>query len=114
MLPSQSRLPSIEFSKIKKEGKIFYGKDISILVLGQSGNPLSRFGMIVSTKVSKKAVVRNKIRRYIKRAINDNLLNLRGCDVLVLARSSVCALTFEEVEAELKRVVEKAGLAKTN
>ena len=111
MLPKDSRLPRLEFPLIKKSGKMFYGKHLSILVLRNGADSPPRFGMIVSTKISKKAVVRNKIRRFLKRSIVTSLDRIaKGTDILILVRPGVLGLNYSDVELELQTVLSKSGL----
>jgi ribonuclease P protein component len=65
MLKSRHRLKKqADFLRVLKEGKRYHDKSVAIAQLANFlGFP--RFGVIVSKKVSKKAVVRNKIRRVI-------------------------------------------------
>ena len=46
----------------------------------------ARLGMAVSRRVSKLAVVRNRIRRQIRESFRLQRAHLPGCDVLVIAR----------------------------
>lgn len=63
----------------------------------------SRFGVIISSKVSKSAVKRNKIKRTIFDFIRLNKLHeISGQDVLITVLPRTTELTREEVEKELK------------
>jgi ribonuclease P protein component len=48
----------------------------------------ARLGMAVSRRISKLAVVRNRIRRIVRESFRAARAQLPGCDVLVIARSA--------------------------
>lgn len=73
-----------------------------------SANDLSfsRFGAIISAKVSKSAVKRNRIKRIIYDFIRINKLNeVGGKDVAITVLSPTAKLDRNEIEKELKNVI---------
>jgi ribonuclease P protein component len=66
---------------------------------------LSRATVIVDTKVSKKAVVRNLCKRRI-RAILENT-QLPGGDIIVRVRPGFQNLTFQEVKQQLEQCLKR-------
>ena len=74
---------------------------------------ISRFAIIVSTKVSKNAVERNKARRQYKEILTKHLPHIAtGFDVLLLTSKPALALPFEKKEEKILHVLRKAGLLK--
>jgi ribonuclease P protein component len=72
---------------------------------------VSRFAIIVSTKVSKNAVDRNKIRRQYKEILTKVLPSFpAGYDVLLLASKPALALDYQEKEKKFLHVLRKSGL----
>ncbi len=61
-----------DFKKILKQKKAFRGKYFIVKKI-ENDLDYSRLGVIISTKVSKKAVVRNKIKRQIKACFKEFL-----------------------------------------
>ena len=61
----------------------------------------ARLGMAVSRKVSKKAVVRNRIRRQIRESFRLQRAHLPNLDVLVIARASAATQSNPVLRAEL-------------
>ncbi|MGC9046734.1 MAG: ribonuclease P protein component [Minisyncoccia bacterium] len=60
--------------------------------------------IIVDTSVSKKAVVRNKIKRQIKALLNSfNKLNLENC-YLIKVNKSIINLNFQEIKNEFLKI----------
>jgi ribonuclease P protein component len=84
-------------------------------ILKERGNGLSinRFGIIVSKKIDKRAVVRNKIKRFLRVILVD--LNKKmdaGHDILLITKKEILRKTKEENAFAVKEVFEKAGLIK--
>ncbi|OGM00472.1 ribonuclease P protein component [Candidatus Uhrbacteria bacterium RIFOXYC12_FULL_57_11] len=71
---------------------------------------VTRFAVVVGTKVSKSAVVRNRLRRQVREAIRTRLSDIRpGYDIMVLVKKEAMGASFQELE---KHVV--SGLKKAN
>lgn len=72
----------------------------------QSPQLASRFGVVISKKVSKKAVVRNLIKRRIKAAVRQLRPRLStGCSVVVVCRSAIANCKYDEILRELERLL---------
>ena len=68
----------------------------------------SRFGISISRKVSKRAVVRNRIRRRIQAALIASLGSIKaGWDVVIVVRPSTVQCEYRECLRELKNVLAK-------
>ena len=108
MLSKENRLKKKkDFEKLFKEGKSFKEK---FLVLKINKNNLSnnRFGFIVSKKISKKAVVRNKIKRQLREIIRKEIKNYqKGFDVAVIALPDIVLKDFKEITQALESVLKK-------
>ena len=61
-----------EFAEIKNKGRVLYSPLFGWLEYKEDDN-LKKFGFIVSKKISKKAVIRNKIRRILAETVRKNL-----------------------------------------
>lgn len=82
-----------------------------ILKEKKNGLLLNRFGIVVSKKIDKRAVVRNRIKRIFREALSELNKNMTiGHDILFIARTGVLNKTKEENSAGLKNALEKAGL----
>lgn len=78
-------------------------------ILRTSANNLdySQFGVIISAKVSKSAVKRNKIKRIIYDFIRLNKLYEKGGkDVVITVLPATAKLNKNEIEKEIKRLTE--------
>lgn len=101
-----------EFDRVFKTGQSFYGK---VLGLKVSPNTLgfTRFGIMVSLKVSKKAVIRNKVKRQIRSVISKELPALKtNKDVVIITFPLILDKKFKEIELVLKNGLEKLNLYK--
>jgi len=71
----------------------------------------SRFGLVVSTRISKKAVVRNRLRRQLSEIFRLKLKKiLPGFDVMLLVKPGLAVLDFSQISAELINLLKKARL----
>ena len=88
MLPKQNRLKlKKDFERIFKQGK-GYKQNFLFLKVLENGLKETRFGFIVSKKISKKAVIRNKLKRRLREVIRDKLKEEKirpGIDVVLTA-----------------------------
>ncbi len=74
---------------------------------------LNRFGIVVSKKIDKRAVVRNKIKRFFRQALTDLSKNMMsGHDILFIVKIGILNKTEEENQLSIKQAIEKAGLMK--
>ena len=79
----------------------------------KNGLTLNRFGIVVSKKIDKRAVARNKIKRLFREALVDLNKNMTtGHDILFIARVGILNKTKEENQDLVKSSIEKAGLIK--
>lgn len=79
----------------------------------ENGLLLNRFGIVVSKKIDKRAVIRNKIKRIFRNA----LLNLNkdiklGHDILFIVRVGIIDKAVSEIELSIKNALEKSDLIK--
>ncbi len=116
MLASKNRLKKkINFARIEIDGVMYQSRSFGMGVYdrskdfeGNDNNTDSRFGFIISTKISKKAVVRNRIKRIIAEVIRTRLNEIkRGLDVVFLIKPSVVKITKLELEKETYEIISK-------
>jgi ribonuclease P protein component len=115
VLPKKNRLKhKKDFKKVYRLGKSERDK---FLVLRTLENNLdsSRFGIIISKKVAKKATVRNLIRRKIREAIRSFLPEVKpGFDIVVFTLQGIENLDFWQIKESLEKVFKKAKLIQKN
>src|SRR4030042_220114 len=118
MLKKINRLNKTKDIKdILKAGRSYYSHYL-LLKVKESPVKISRFAFIVSTKVSKKAVKRNLIRRRLSEIIRLLLPQIQiSADCIVLASPKIISvegkiLPAKELKASLLEVFKKAHLLK--
>ncbi len=105
MLSKQNRLiKKKDFEKVFKEGK-GYRKDFLFLKTNKNDLDFTRFGFIVSKKISNKAVARNKIKRQLREIVRKKIPEIKkGIDVIVIAMSGIEIQSFQEIEKTIDEI----------
>lgn len=111
MLTKKYRLTNKnDFEKVFKLGRGRYGKILGIK-FAENNLENSRFGFIVSKKVSPKAVVRNKIKRQVRGIIQSNLSNIKnGLDIIIICHPEIIGKNYQEIEKEMSQIIREIGL----
>lgn len=111
MLAKQNRANPAEVLLAREKGKLIPGFLFGLLVFNLEDQRPSRFAFIVSTKIDKRAVRRNQIRRNLKAALKEDLPIIKnGWLVLFLAKKKLLNQDLEIIKKEVKRIIRKAGL----
>ena len=105
MLSRENRLRKRkDFDNIFKNGKAKTGGFIFLKFLKNDLN-VSRFGFIVSLKIAKKAVVRNKIKRRLRQVIRNNINEIKpGFDIVITAKPEIVNKNYQEIKNELENL----------
>lgn len=102
MLPKKNRLTkNKEFDYVFKNGRSSYDNVIGIK---NALNDISdvRLGILISNKVSKKAVVRNKIKRQIREIFSSKLNKVKpGNDFVIIVMPLILAKTYQDIEKSI-------------
>jgi len=104
-----------DFDLILKTGKKIYSPTFIVRYLSNDQN-LTRIGIIVSNKVSKKATTRNRIKRKIRESIRLSFSKLKnGQDIIIITSPKIIdkegkILNFQEIDRELKTLLKKEKL----
>lgn len=113
MLPKNNRLQKKkDFAEVIKRGR---GAGGEFLVLKsrkrQDTVQKSRIGFVVSKKVSKKAVVRNKVKRRLREAVRLFLPQLKkGYSIVFFAKPAITEQEFGEIKDEVGQLLKRASL----
>ncbi|MGI6373859.1 MAG: ribonuclease P protein component [Patescibacteria group bacterium] len=111
MLAKKNRiLLNKEFDQIFKTGQSFYGQVLGAKVV--DGNfPETRVGILVGLKVSKLAVVRNKIKRQLREIIRQELpLLKKSKDLVIITLPTITKADFNQLAKEVQMVFKKLDL----
>ena len=99
-----------DFEKVLKGAR---GLKSDFLYLKGADNELetTRIGFIVSQKVSRRAVVRNKLKRQLREIVKPELERIRkGKDLIFIALPGIEKQSFPEVKKAVDCLLKKSGL----
>lgn len=101
-----------DFQKTFKRGKSFYAKFFGVRAVANN-LAHNRYGIVISTKVSKKAVERNKLKRQIRAMLKgfDKSLN-SGYDLIIMVLPAALNQEFKALNAELEKILLQLRLFK--
>ena len=111
MLPVKNRLKKKkDFDVVFKKGKGFREGFLSTKIIANELG-YSRFGLVVGQKVSKKAVMRNKIKRRLREVIRVELPDIKqGMDVVLIALPEIAKKDFYETRKATKKIFIRAKI----
>ena len=109
MLASKYRLKSkTSFARVEIDGKLIQFKSFGLGVYDRKDENPSQFGFVISTKISKSAVVRNKIKRIFSDHIRLNFEKIKpGQDVIFLIKPSIVKIDRKTLEKEIDEAIAK-------
>ena len=100
-----------DYARAQKEGKVFQYNAFGIVILERGDTNPSRFGFIVSTKISKSAVDRNLFKRTMREAVRVNIYHAKkGFDVVFLGKPMLVKTPTSEVMKEVNKALAERGL----
>ena len=104
MFKKEFRLPkNVKFNKENQ----FFSNFFSIKV-DDNKKDFNRFGIIVSKKIDSRAVIRNKIKREIRRCIEENEKNVpAGKDMLIIVRPGIKDRQINEICESVSKLFKK-------
>jgi ribonuclease P protein component len=111
MLPLKNRIKKKkDFEKLFQEGSSYLGR---FFILKTLKNEFSfpRFAFIVSIKVDKSAVKRNKIRRRLRESVRPLLPFIKkNTDVVFIAKKEIKEKDFNMIKEEVNKAFKKIKL----
>jgi len=114
MLAKKFRLTGAKnFTRIQNEGKVYQSNNFGIAYIKREDADPSRFGFIVSTKIAKDAVDRNRFKRAMSEAVRIASIDLiNGFDAVFLAKTSIVRVPTSEVMKEVRLSLKESGLSR--
>ena len=98
-----------EFRRIYSKGRST-ADALLVVYVRTNKHSSNRMGITVSTKVGH-AVVRNKIKRRIREIYRLNEARLiKGCDIIIVARSKAAEAQYSSLEASFLKCCRKLGI----
>jgi ribonuclease P protein component len=122
MLPPINRLRHPEDSAtVYRRGSRCHGAHLTLRALSVKGTEEvqtlmpTRFGISISQKVSKRAVVRNRVKRQIRAALRQMLPRiLSGWCVVIVVRPTAVGCNYDEFLRELEQLLVEAEVLDGN
>lgn len=111
MLAAKNRLQKEkDIKNVLKNGKSFFSTRLGVKFI-KNNLDSSRFAFIISLKISKKAVKRNRLKRQLREIIRLAINEIdKGNDIVVLTRPGILDLEYNDLKNELFGVIKKAKL----
>jgi ribonuclease P protein component len=102
-----------DFARVEGQGQVVQSDSFGLAYFERGDADPPRFGFIVSTKVSKESVQRNRIKRAMAEAVRYSLTDLKkGFDVVFLAKQRSAKTDTSKIMPEVKEALKKANLLK--
>jgi ribonuclease P protein component len=102
-----------DFSLVYTQGKPSFGKYVVVSVLPMD-RKISRVGFAVGKKVGN-AVTRNRVKRRLRAIMQGQAGRITpGFDVIIGAKQKSVTASFQDLEADLCRVLKYSGLLTSN
>ena len=110
MLPNQNRLRRREdFAKVYANGDRYRGTYLNLKILFDSNAEFTQIGIVVSKKVSKLAVTRNRFKRQLRAIFRQLLSQLKnGLQIVVTVTTVQSKPSYQELWDDLKNLLAKA------
>lgn len=102
MLPKSNRLRNTaDIERVFREGRGIK-EGFLFLKLAENNLKVSRFAFVVGKKVSRKAAIRNKLKRALREAVRGKIVQIRpGFDAVVVAQGGAESGVFREAAGKL-------------
>ena len=102
MLPKENRLhQEKEIKRLTQNGKTFFLPEFVVKYIRNNEDRV-KIGFIVSTKVDKRAVVRNRLVRQLREVVRELLPNIKtGYSVLIISKKKALDLDFEAIKKQI-------------
>lgn len=114
MLSRTNRLTGDKnFQRVKSQGKVFQSDSFGLAFFERGDALPSKFGFVVSNKISKKATERNKIKRAMREAVRGVVEKTKlGYDIVFLVKQRLVLKENSGIGEEIKEALVKSGLTK--
>ena len=111
MLPKKFRLTrDKDLKKVFSRGKSFFAPPFKLKIL-KNDLGVSRFAIVVSNQVAKKATQRNKLKRQLREIIRLYLTEIKpGYDLVLIARPKILTYSFQQIKKAISSIFIKTKL----
>jgi len=105
-LPKDYRLNKNEFKRVFEQGKTVKSSFFFINFLKNNSGHL-RLAVSVPNKISKKATVRNRIRRAVVEAVQKNNFVAQPLDLVIITTEVIVGKAAKEIKREIEKTIDK-------
>lgn len=92
-----------KINNILKKGKKRQSENFGVFYVTKGSEDVPKFAFVISKKISKLAVNRNRVKRAMSEAIRRNISKIpRGVDFVFLAKKSIVDKSTEEIMKEVQ------------
>jgi ribonuclease P protein component len=111
MLPKLNRLiKKRDFEMVFKKGRGFK-EGFLVFRVAKNNFKNSRFGFVVGKSVSKKATIRNRIKRRLRELVKIKIRKIKnGIDGVFIVRPGLETKDFWEIEEAINKILKKAKI----
>ena len=111
MLAKKQRLNADkDYARLFAKGRAFHARGVIMKAMKNKGET-TKVGFVVSTKVAKKANVRNLIKRRMREVVRKHYLFLeKGLAIAFMAKTESKAMSFAEIEKSVLELLWKSGI----
>ena len=113
MLAKKNRLcAQKDYDLVYKKGQTYFSPFFNVRVMASPSAP-TRFGIVTAISISKKATVRNLVKRRIRAVFTTNLAKIKdNLSITIHTKPACTLLNYQDLEAELLFLLKKAGAVK--
>lgn len=105
------RLKGKEFEEVLKKGKGFKSDNLILKILPKGKE--KRFGFLISKKILKKAVERNKLKRRLREILRENVEKIKeGTRIVFITLPGLEKKNFWELKKIFEKLLRKSGVFK--
>lgn len=106
MISTKSRVPRLSIPYILKKGDSYHSELFIIRHTKNDGHNF-RYRVIISKKLLREAVDRNKLRRQIYEAIrkNEEKAPTQGLDIILIPKKNILTRNYQQIEEDIKKNV---------
>ena len=110
MLAAENRLSKKNDFDAVMQGRSRFGTKILYMKARPNRRDASRMGIMISKKVAKSAVARNRMRRVIREEIGEHLGDMRrGCDMVFVGLPGLEKLSSSEIRETVAKLIKQAS-----
>lgn len=111
MLPKQKRIQKKNFPSLSGKGRSFFADQITLRIIPQQEKTFSKASIVVSKKVLKTAVGRNRIRRRVYATLEEFLPNIQsGFFLIFYPKAPIEKISSKELRNQIFTTLTSAQL----